>query len=77
VRVVDEHVRRDGLEGFRNRREVLWVGACDAGDQLEVVRGLDRARDGPPGPAGDSGHAHPDHAVASMEPSIANRVARR
>ena len=46
--VVDEHVRVDGVEGLRDRREVVGVGARNAGDQFEVLRRADGLRHGPP-----------------------------
>ncbi len=67
VRVVDEHVGLERLERFGNGREVVGVGARDAGDQLEVVRCADRLGHGCARPAGDTGDADADHVTAACD----------
>ena len=48
VRVVDEHVRLDGIERLRDGREARRIRARDARDELQVVRRLDGVGDGAP-----------------------------
>ena len=57
ARVVDEHVRRHGIERLRDARVTGPVGAGDPGDELEILRGVDGLGDRAPCPARDTGDA--------------------
>ncbi len=61
VRVVDEHVGRDSVERLGDGVEACGVGARDSGDELEVVRRLDRRGDRAARPAGDARDADANH----------------
>ena len=61
MRVVDEDVRIDGVERLRHRRVARGIRPRDTRHELQVNRRVDGAGDGTTGPAGDAGHADPDH----------------
>jgi hypothetical protein len=57
ARVVDEDVRRSGVERLCDGRVARRIGTGNAGDELEVGRGADGLGDRAPGPARDAGDA--------------------
>jgi hypothetical protein len=75
MRVVDEHVGVDCVECLGDRRELVDVGASDAGDELEVVRRADRPGDGSACPARDARDADADHGV-DLDPCAASGIGR-